>query len=274
MTVAVDNDPRARPQAGLAEADVLYEAVAEWDLTRLVAVYFDRGPERVGPVRSGRAYHAAVAAEYQAVFAHCLDVPPVAGVVAASKVVDLDGCRMKDPPGFLRDWSRQMPFNLYVSVPDLRKLAGGDGTYGSLGKRRDWPDAGEAVGRIEFVYPEGHPVVWRYDPARGEYRRWQDGEPHLDEAGRQVTARSVVVQLVAIRHSAYWGENGYHELTVTGEGDALLYADGRKRSATWRRGSYADPTRYFDSRGEEVLLPPGRVFVQLVGLGTEVREAP
>ena len=274
VAVVVENDPRARPQTGLGDADVLYEAVAEWNLTRFVAVLLDRSAEVVGPVRSSRAYHAAIAAEYEAAFAHCLDVPPVAGVLAASKVVNLDGCHTKDPPGFFRDWSRDAPHNLYVSVPELRRLAGGQGTYGGLGKRQAWPPAGERVEQISFVYPEEHPVVWRYDPDRREYLRWQDDEPHLDVAGRQVSASSVVVQFVAIRHSSYWGEAGYHELTVTGRGDAILYAEGQKRAAIWRRGSYADPTRYFDARGEEIPLPPGQVFVQLVGQGTPIEELP
>lgn len=272
IAVVVENELAARPQAGLNEADVLYEAVAEFDLTRFVAVYLDSSAEVVGPVRSGRAYHAAIAAEYQAGWAHCLDVPSVPAVLAATKVLNMDGCRQTNPPGFWREPAKRAPHNLYVGVPALRKAAGGQGTYGALGKRREWPAAGDRVSELSFVYPEDHPIVWRYDQTRGEYLRWQDGGAHVDDKGRQIAASAVVVQQVAIAHARYWGEWGYHELTQVGAGQATLYANGRKREATWRRGSYAEPTRFLDAQGEEIPLPPGKIFFQLVGIGTEVVE--
>lgn len=274
IAVVVENDPVARPQFGLTEADVVYEAVAEFNLTRFVAVFLDGTADVVGPVRSGRAYHAGIAAEYEAGFVHCLDTPTVAAILAASKALNLDGCRIANPVGFWRDATRRAPHNLYVSVPSLREAAEGQGTYGGLGKRREWPDAGPRAEAISFVYPEDHPVVWRYDPNRRAYLRWQDDGPHVDVLGRQLAASSVVVQFVAIRHAQYWGEWGYHELDLIGRGQATLYANGRKREATWLRGSYADPTRFLDSQGEEILLPPGKVFVQLIGVGTPVDERP
>ena len=273
VAVVVENDLAARPQTGLLAADVVYEAIAEWYLTRFVAVFTDGDAPRVGPTRSARAYHAAIAAEYEGIFAHCLDVPPVGAVIAQTNVRDFDGCRMQNPPGFDRDHDRVAPHNLYVTVADVRQAVGGEGTYGPFARRADWSAVAPTVSRLSFVYPTDHPVEWRYDPERREYLRWQDDERHLESGGEQVSAAAVVVQFVSVRDSVYFGESGYHEVALTGEGEAVVYAGGGKRAATWRRPGLAEPTRFVDAEGAEILLPPGRVFVQLVERGTELAEA-
>lgn len=67
VAIVVENELAARPQRGLAEADVVYEVVTEFNLTRFVAVFTDRTADLVGPIRSARAYHASIAAEYGAI---------------------------------------------------------------------------------------------------------------------------------------------------------------------------------------------------------------
>jgi hypothetical protein len=272
IAVVVENEMHARPQSGLGDADVIYEAVAEFNLTRFVAVFADATAEKVGPTRSARAYHAAIAAEYDAGLAHCLEVPSVPAVVAATRIANLDGCRMASPRGFSRDSTRKAPHNLYVSVPALREAASGIGSYGGFASRADWPAATERVDHFSFIYPEDHLVEWRYDDSRRVYLRSQDGAPHVDISNRQISASAVIVQLVAVQHSSYYGEAGYHEITLVGEGDAIVYANGGKREGQWRRASLVEPTRFFDRLQKEIMMPPGRVFVQLVGMGTPIEE--
>ena len=67
LGVMIENHPDARPQYGLASADVVYEAVAEGGITRFLAVFYcDRGTEavRAGPVRSARTYFLDWLSEY------------------------------------------------------------------------------------------------------------------------------------------------------------------------------------------------------------------
>ncbi|OGL52298.1 hypothetical protein A3K55_00600 [Candidatus Shapirobacteria bacterium RBG_13_44_7] len=70
LTVVIENHADSRPQSGLQNADIVYEAVAEGGITRFLAVYYcaaQKGaPNRydVGPVRSARTYFLDLAAEY------------------------------------------------------------------------------------------------------------------------------------------------------------------------------------------------------------------
>ena len=50
--IMLENSPDARPQSGLKDAEIVYEAVAEGGITRFLAVYQQKQPETVGPVRS------------------------------------------------------------------------------------------------------------------------------------------------------------------------------------------------------------------------------
>ncbi|HKA48305.1 MAG TPA: DUF3048 domain-containing protein, partial [Candidatus Dormibacteraeota bacterium] len=49
IEVVVENSGPARPQAGLQDADIVYEYISEYSITRMTAIYFNRIPDLVGP---------------------------------------------------------------------------------------------------------------------------------------------------------------------------------------------------------------------------------
>ena len=54
LSVKVENTPDARPQAGIDQADVVYEEVVEGNITRFLAMFNSTVPAVIGPVRSVR----------------------------------------------------------------------------------------------------------------------------------------------------------------------------------------------------------------------------
>lgn len=67
ITAMIENHADSRPQAGLTRADVVYEAVAEGGITRLLTVFYcgvSGGDVMIRPIRSARAYYINWAAEY------------------------------------------------------------------------------------------------------------------------------------------------------------------------------------------------------------------
>jgi len=70
LLVMIENHEDARPQSGLNNADVVYEAIAEGGITRFMAVYYCDASRigdiryDVGPVRSARTYYLDIASEY------------------------------------------------------------------------------------------------------------------------------------------------------------------------------------------------------------------
>ena len=78
VAIMVNNHEQARPIYGLSDADVVYEAVAEGGITRLMPIYHSHIPELVESVRSARYYFVELASGYKAHFFHWggAHVPP------------------------------------------------------------------------------------------------------------------------------------------------------------------------------------------------------
>ena len=71
VAVMINNLKIAHPQSGLTNADIIYEAVTEGGITRLMAVYSDINKiEKVGPVRSARHDYVEIAKGMNAIFGH------------------------------------------------------------------------------------------------------------------------------------------------------------------------------------------------------------
>lgn len=70
LLVMIENHENARPQSGLQNADIVYEAMAEGGITRFMAIFYCgavKGSSQkydVGPVRSARTYFLDIASEY------------------------------------------------------------------------------------------------------------------------------------------------------------------------------------------------------------------
>lgn len=64
----INNHPKARPQTGLTEADIVYEVLAEGEVTRFLAIFQSSNPKLIGPVRSSRDYYIELAKGYNSLY--------------------------------------------------------------------------------------------------------------------------------------------------------------------------------------------------------------
>jgi hypothetical protein len=70
MAIMIENHLDSRPQSGLQNADIVYEAVAEGGITRFMGIFYcnaakgSQSKYDVGPVRSARTYFLDLASEY------------------------------------------------------------------------------------------------------------------------------------------------------------------------------------------------------------------
>ena len=48
ILVTINNHPQARPQSGIAQADVVFEMVAEGNITRFLALFQSEIPDKIG----------------------------------------------------------------------------------------------------------------------------------------------------------------------------------------------------------------------------------
>jgi hypothetical protein len=260
LAIKIDNHPRARPQAGLNEADVVFEENVE-NLTRFAAVFHSAQADTVGPIRSGRSQDISILTAFdRPLFAWSGGNDGVRRLVRNSDLIDLDAGRTS---GFYRRNGRSAPHNLYSSTEALwvhaPELSGPPPqVFEYLGPEAEHTGDPASTLRVEM---DGLKVRWQYDADRQVYLRFQNDQAHQTEFSGQVEADTVVVMAVVYRPSA--ADRNSPEAQLTGEGPVVVLSGGLVQIGTWHRESISDPYLFRLANGEPLLLVPGRAFVHL-----------
>ncbi|MGE6259878.1 DUF3048 domain-containing protein [Heyndrickxia sporothermodurans] len=122
VSVMINNHPKARPQSGLTEADIVYEVLAEGDITRFLAIFQSKKPQRIGPVRSARDYFIKLAKGYDSLYiAH--GYSPEARKMLKNEYIDNINGMQYDGTLFKRSSDRKAPHNSYISFENILKGA-------------------------------------------------------------------------------------------------------------------------------------------------------
>lgn len=262
VVVMIDNHPDARPQAGLAEAKIVYEAPAEGGITRYVAV-FDSAQEvaKVGPVRSARPYFIEWLKEYSGLYIHCGGSPEGLQKIITDKIFDLD--EMRNAPYFWRGNEHDAPHNLYTNSENWNKV---------LVKRSDkkqffsngWKfgdinvSSTEIVNNIAINFTSDYTVDFAYDSNLKIYTRSINGKHQLED-DQTLVGDSIVVQYVKVQILDGYGRK---EINTDGSGDLRVLREGVMIRGQWKKEG--DRTRWYDQNGTEINLKPGKTWVEVV----------
>jgi hypothetical protein len=275
LVVKIDNHPRARPQSGLGQADVVYEEIAE-GVTRFFAVFHSTGSDPVGPIRSARTTDIDLLAQLNhPLFAYsganrgtrnALKQADVAEDLGAST-----GSNLRQG-GYFRDPARRSPHNLYATTTQLWSLTP-DGAVPPPAlfayRGGGTPAAGSEAAAAVDVTMAATRVQWRWDAPSGRWMRSQDGEAQIDAAGRTIDAENVVDQFVEYRRSS--ADPISPEAVTVGEGDVWVFTGGGVIAGRWSRPDPARPAELTDASGREIRLAPGRTWVELARAGDATR---
>ena len=266
----IGNDQVARPQAGLSQADVVYEDIMEgWAVTRLTAVFLSQSPPMIRPIRSARLVSIELTPQFQGALAHSGASDEIRFRISQSPFIDLDEFYNMEPYSYGDgDWRTR----LYTTGPALRSYLaakGWDEPVAITGWAfADTPPEGAPASQIYFPYPRVSDVTWHYDDSIGLYRRWVHGLAHTDaNNGQQITAANVVA-LYTVHAKTDIVEDSLGstaiDIRLMGEGPIKVFRDGLMLEGVWRRGDTFQLTRFYFPDGREIPLKPGVTWVQLV----------
>ncbi|MGH9856995.1 MAG: DUF3048 domain-containing protein, partial [Acidobacteriota bacterium] len=118
--VMIENSPDARPQAGLQQAGVVFEAIAEGGITRFLTLFQESKPEYIGPVRSVRPYYLDFLKPFDAPIAHAGGSGAALSQLRSQKFKDLEA--FQNPNYYQRVSNRYAPHNLYTGRSKLLEL--------------------------------------------------------------------------------------------------------------------------------------------------------
>lgn len=273
IAVMLDNQAKARPQAGLSEADVVIEALAEGEITRYMAVFQSRDPQSIGPVRSARPYYINKALEYDAYYVHAGGSEAALGNVIRQGVADLDALH-EGKVTFWRKSHKRAPHNLYTSPEALRSAAA------ARNYRDEWhgvpqtfsyeggPSGGTAFTQVDMHFKgpgkgdsTGYVASFTAQPGNDRMMRTVNGKPHLDETTQTpLYAENLIIQIAA--HHTLDSE-GRLAVDLIGSGDGFYCREGAYWPITWKKKDAADITVYTLTDGTPLVMKPGILWVEI-----------
>jgi hypothetical protein len=266
LAVKIENAPEARPQMGLAEADLVFEQEAEGGISRFIALYHCRDADRVGPIRSSRPVDPDVLRQYgDPLFVHSGGVDAVINAVEDAGIEQIN-CNFEEET-CPRDESREAPHDVFTSTDALRDFGGQNGAPPEevFAFDEETPEGARRGRQVNLTFSPVANVFWKYRNNQDLYLRFHDDELHRLEDGEPVTAANVVVMLVERRTTRITdvAGNPASNFEVVGRGDLLVFRNGRVIEGEWVRESPEDVTELLDRRGEEIPLAPGQTWLEL-----------
>ena len=288
IAVMIPNNAPAMPQYGLSQAGIIYEAPVEGRITRLMAVIenFD-DLDRVGPVRSSRDYFLYTAMGYESIYCNWgLARPYVEELINRDEVYSVsaavEGIYKPADEAYARV-AREgyaTEFTGYLMIDGLKDAVerlGYDWNYDENYVRpflfaaddviADYPENESAT----MIYPGGksgdnasgygayHPY-FEYNEEDHLYYRYQDGKEQIDEYnGEQLAVSNVIFQYC---HGEVRDDHDYLAFGVHGEGEAIIFTNGKVIKGKWMRydGDFT-PARFYDENGEEIIINQGKTWI-------------
>lgn len=300
LFVMIENHPDARPQSGLGQADVVFEAVAEGGVTRFGAVYLCEAQARditLAPVRSARTYFIDWASSFNRPMYVHVGGANVPGPTDALGQIGEYGWNMQNDinqfsvgyPTFVRNNNR-----LDKQVATEHTMETSTERLWEVAKERDWtninpmteddwhdvyqpwtfesePAATGEINQVAYDFWSGYnqySVSWAYDAEQDKFMRSMGGEKHLDHnTGEQIAAANVIV--LKTTEKGPINEKKHMIYGTTGTGDALIYKHGDVIEANWSKAERTDQIEFTDGRGNPVELARGLTWISVVNLATE-----
>ncbi|WP_312812149.1 DUF3048 domain-containing protein [Sedimentibacter sp.] len=271
VAVSLDNHPRARWQAGLKDAEIVYEFQVEFPYTRYLAIYLAKQPEMVGPVRSARPYIIYYALENDGIFVHVGGSEDAFSEIKRLQAAEIDGL-YSGAMWRYNDTGKYAPHNMYTTLKSIRDEAKrlGFRTEASF-EKYNFSEAGSKLSvkykdsfkanKINIEYNKDNTTDYTYNKDSKLYLRFKDKEEHIDELYKeQLTAKNIIVleQPKSVLDSV-----GRLYLESIGTGKGIYFTEGEGILITWTKKSEKDRTRFYIN-DTELKLNPGNTWIQIV----------
>lgn len=294
----------ARPQAGLGQAGVVFEAIAERGITRFAAVFQNATVSVIGPVRSLRSYYLDWDTPFDCTVVHSGGSDDAIASINAGGQRNLD----ENLEYMWREDSDRYWNNLFTSPANINQFNTDMGYTSSDVKAfaRYTPDEANAIiAKINTCEAETtadetdtecqpteivdnisigfgsipmYNTVYQYDLETNSYlRSYADGNAHLSyncpsdlSEPDTKTACGEPIQIapravVAMFVQENTASDDYHEdISTISSGSALVFQNGGVTEVTWSKTAQNSQIIFRDAAGEEIKFTPGQLWIAAV----------
>jgi hypothetical protein len=276
--VMVENSTFARPQSGLDQAGVVFEALAEGGITRFMALYQDTQPNYIGPVRSARPYYIEWALGFDAVYTHDGGSPEALSDITSWNVKDLN--EFYNSSAFEDITSREAPHDVYTSIAQLSQVEASDNygrsNYTGFPRKKDSPSKTPNATTINLTFSStDYNVEYNYVAATNSYQRSEGGAPHMELNSNgsqvQITPKVVVAMVLPYSYGALDSSGAYYSVYgVIGSGQVDVFQDGTVTIGTWAKTSNNSQITFTQANGQPLDLNAGQTWVEALASSQDI----
>lgn len=282
VLATINNDPKARPQSGLSEADIIYEFITEGNMTRYVALFQSALPDEIGPIRSARDTFVEMAINMDAFYVAHGYSPDALTLLRSGRVDHINGMQY-DGSLFKRSADRRAPHNSYISGDSIREGMAIVQANEEMVKFSPYTFY-DSIEDVELVTKVTDVTVrngadpsftsdYRYNVDTGVFEQSVSGEKSIDKA----TEAPMEVANVLVIETNYQtiDADGRQKIDILSGGKGLLFQAGRSTEVEWvNRQGFIVPIL----DGKVAPFVPGKTWVHVIrnqpGLETNVSQLP
>lgn len=263
--IMIENSPDARPQSGLKDGEVVYEAIAEGGITRFLVLYQQHKPKLIGPVRSVRPYYIDWYTPYNASMAHVGGSAKGLRMIRNGSHRDLD--QFFNPNTYWRASDRYAPHNVYTSFSKIDALNKKKHFTSSKAKpfqRTSQKQLKKPKATKVSVHISGplFDSAYSYSKKHNNYVRSQAGALHKDREKGTITPKIVIAMYVNER--TVQEETARESIKTTGKGKAVIFQNGDVIRGYWHRTSTKDQFTFTTTKGKDVALSRGQTWITAI----------
>ena len=273
IAVMLDNNINAMPQAGLLEADLVYEIIVEGGETRLMAVIKGKEIDKIGPIRSARHYFLDYALENDALYVHFGQSPYAKEDIETLNVNSINGIyESESSSSFWRVDDRYAPHNAVTSTRNILNFAKRDGyrTTSNATSVLNYVvdevnlENGEAAKEVAIPYSAYNTVRYEYDEDTKTYIRYSRDEKQVDwDTEKDIQVKNIIITFAENTTIEDGSGKGRQNLDNLGELDGYYITNGKAEKIVCEKKSRTDKTVYKDLEGNEIDVNDGKTFIQI-----------
>ena len=277
IAVMINNHNQARPyHSGLQDAYIVYEAIVEGGITRMMAVFKDQTTARIGSVRSSRHYFLDYALENDAIYVHFGWSPQAENDIRSLGVNNINGLYDN---AFWRDYN--LPVNYeHKAVTSIEKI---NEVINQKGYRKEYnsknvqdelslkysideihineSEDSVVANNVSIPYSYYMTSSYTYDATNNYYLRYANGVAHKDYiTGEQYHFKNIIIEKVENYTIDSYGRQSLNNI---GTGTGYFITNGYARPITWEKASRSSKTVFKYLYGTPVIVNDGNTFIQI-----------
>lgn len=276
VAVVIDNVQEGRPQTGLNNAAIVYEAPVDGGLTRMLAVFKDIDEEiSISSVRSARPVLIDYAMENDSIFVHFGFSSRAESEIKQFKINNVNG--LVTDSAFWRTKEKPAPHNVLTNMKKVYE-------YAEKVKYRTTTteksvlnysideielENGQTANTVNIPYSSSHKVSYKYNAETKLYEKYVEGKADKDwKTGESITVKNIIITFA----NSYEDPNdtGRQKVENIGNLEGYYITNGKAIKIACSKSSRTTKTIYKDKNGKEIEVNDGNTYIQITPKGSNV----